>query len=775
MVHMVGSRQEFGQQFMIRLPVCDLSMKQTVSTVFDDLGVGIMLHDPETGEIVGVNDRLTELYGYSAAELREMDVHEYSAVDEGHTQVEAEKRILAAADGDPQEFEWRVERADGERIWVNVRTTLTTLDGEAYVIAKIKDISNRKQQQEDLEAERGFIEQSLQTLNDAFYLLNTDGTLQRWNQTLSERTGYSDAELDGMQALELFPDDHQAAISKAITEVLDTGSGIVEAPLLTKDGEEIPHEFSGTTLTDDDGGLRGVIGIGRDISERQEQLNQLEKQEKAFRKLHQTASKSASFEEKIADLLAFGREFMDVEQGFLTSIDGDTQRIVVGVGPNEQLSDGAEAPFSESYCRHTVDPDRSGPLTVMNAAEEGWKDDPAYERFGLACYAGSEITVEGETMGTICFADRNPVDKEFTEIQETFVELLTEWASYELERAEREKKYRRLTERISDAYYAVDTEFTVTYWNDVVAERVGVPADEVLGENLWEHFPELEDTVVEAQFREAMDTQEPTSCEFHYDKHDYWTQLQIYPDEDGLAVISKDITDRKEYESQLERSNERLQEFAYILSHDLQEPLRMVSSYVCLLEEEFEDHLDEETQQYIDFAVDGAERMRGMIDGLLLYSRVETEGDERAKTNVDGVLDAVETDLELKLDETEANLIVDTMPTLQADEDQLVQLFQNLIKNAVEHGGRGTTVEVSSTEVDDGHRFAVSDDGPGIPPDQQDDIFRLFDKGGDSDGTGIGLAICERIVNRHNGDIWVESEPGEGTTFYFTIEDEYDD
>jgi PAS domain S-box-containing protein len=747
-------------------------MQQTVESVFDDLGVGITLHDPETGAIVGANSRLEELYGYTEAELSELSVADYTATDEGFTQADAEARIQAAADGEPQEFEWRVERADGERFWAEVRLARTSLDGDDYVLAEISDISARKHHQQALDSERAFIEQSLETLEDSFYLLDVDGTLQRWNATLSETTGYSDDEFAEMHALELFAEADQPTIGTAIEEVIESGSAIVEAPLQTADGDLIPHEFTGTQLTDDEGEIQGIIGIGRNIAERKERLDRLQKQEEAFRTLHQTASKSVPFEEKVAELLEFGRAFMGVEQGFLTSIDGDTQEIVVGVGPNEQLKTGAEAPFSESYCRHTVDPERNGPLTVMDAANEGWKDDPAFERFGLACYAGSKITVDGETTGTICFADRNPADKEFTEIQETFVELLTEWVGYELERAEREAKYRRLTERISDAYYAVDTEFTVTYWNDTIAERLDVPHEEIVGENLWEYFPEITDTVVEERLREAMATGEATTCEYYYEPADYWSVLQIYPDDDGLAVISKDITDRKEYERRLERSNERLQEFAYILSHDLQEPLRMVSSYVDLLEAELGDDLDADTREYMEFAVDGADRMRGMIDGLLEYSRVETEGKEFESVDAEAVVDGVIDDLQLAITEADAEVTVGDLPTVTADFDQLGQLFQNLLTNAIDHGGQGTTVEVTATETSQGTEFAVSDDGPGIPADQQDEIFGLFDKGGDSDGTGIGLAVCERIVARHDGEISVESTPGEGTKFYVTLPDE---
>ena len=744
-------------------------MQQTVESVFDDLGVGISLHDPATGAIVGANSRLEELYGYTEAELAELSVAAHSATDEGFTQAAAEARIQAAADGETQEFEWRMERADGERFWAEVRLARTTLDATEYVLAEVSDISARKQHQQALDSERTFIEQSLETLEDSFYLLDVDGTLQRWNQQLAEITGYSDAELEGMHAVDLFDPAGQPTIDTAIAEVRETGSVIVEAPFQTADGELIPHEFTGTQLTDDMGDIQGIIGIGRDISARKERLDRLETQEQAFRKLHETAAKSVPFEEKVAELLEFGRGYMGVEQGFFTRINGDSQEIVVGVGPNQQLKTGASAPFRESYCRHTVGSDRDGPLVVNDAEADDWTDDPAYDRFGLGCYVGATITVAGETVGTICFADRNPADKEFSGIQETFVELVTGWVSYELERAEREAKYRRLTERISDAYYAVDTDFTVTYWNDAIASRIDVPRDSIVGEELWAYFPEIIDTVVEERLREAMRTGEPTTCEYYYEPADYWTVLQIYPDDDGLAVISKDITDRKEYERRLERSNERLQEFAYILSHDLQEPLRMVSSYVDLLESELDDDLDAETREYMTFAVNGADRMRGMIDGLLQYSRVETAGAAFESVDAEAVLDGVVDDLQLAIEEANADVVVDELPTVTADAAQLGQLFRNLITNAIDHGGSATKIEITGVQTAQGVEFAVSDDGPGIPADRQEAIFGLFDKGSDSDGTGIGLAVCERIVTRHDGEIRVASTPGEGTTFHITF------
>lgn len=287
-------------------------------------------------------------------------------------------------------------------------------------------------------------------------------------------------------------------------------------------------------------------------------------------------------------------------------------------------------------------------------------------------------------------------------------------------------------------------------------------------------------TQVDAEARiEAAAAGEPQAFEWQIERSDgecVPVRVRLARTElDGEAYVIaevRDITDRKEYERQLERSNERLQEFAYILSHDLQEPLRMVSSYVDLLEMELDEHLDAETREYMAFAVDGAERMRGMIDGLLEYSRVRTKGREFTETDVEAVVEGVQQDLQFVLEEADAEVVVGSLPTIQADEEQLWQVFQNLVSNALDHGGEGTTIEITAEETHDGYEFAVSDDGPGIPADRREEIFELFDKGDDSDGTGIGLAICERIVTRHDGEIRVESTEGEGSTFYITLPDE---
>ncbi|AQL41381.1 hypothetical protein BV210_01020 [Halorientalis sp. IM1011] len=225
------------------------------------------------------------------------------------------------------------------------------------------------------------------------------------------------------------------------------------------------------------------------------------------------------------------------------------------------------------------------------------------------------------------------------------------------------------------------------------------------------------------------------------------------------------------YRTELEQSNQRLQEFAHIASHDLQEPIRMVSSYVDLLAAEYGDELDEEADEYIDFAVNGAERMQSMIEDLLQYSRVSTEADEFESVDAAAVVEETVQSLELAIDEADATVSVEPLPTVEADREQLGQVVQNLVSNALTHAGESPTVTVRATETDDHYRFEVEDDGSGIPENQTERIFKLFQQGArDSDGgTGIGLAVCDRIVSRHGGDIWIESEDGVGSTFCFTI------
>jgi light-regulated signal transduction histidine kinase (bacteriophytochrome) len=223
----------------------------------------------------------------------------------------------------------------------------------------------------------------------------------------------------------------------------------------------------------------------------------------------------------------------------------------------------------------------------------------------------------------------------------------------------------------------------------------------------------------------------------------------------------------------LQRSNEDLRRFAYVASHDLQEPLRTVSMYLQLIEQRYPDKLDDDGREFIAFAVDGAAHMKDLIDALLMYSRVESRPRNFALIDTQAILDEVRRLMEVSIKESEAVLTNDPLPKIIADEQLMIQLFQNLISNAIKYRSeRKPEIHIGVNHEDSQWVFCVRDNGIGIEPQYLERIFVIFQRLHDRSaypGTGIGLAVAKRTVELHGGHIWAESEVGKGTTFYFTI------
>ncbi len=241
------------------------------------------------------------------------------------------------------------------------------------------------------------------------------------------------------------------------------------------------------------------------------------------------------------------------------------------------------------------------------------------------------------------------------------------------------------------------------------------------------------------------------------------------------ARVAQRTAELAERAKDLERSNMELQQFAYVASHDLQEPLRTIASFTQLLAKRYGDKLDDNAREFINFAVDGSKRMQTLINDLLAFSRVGTQGNTRETVRCDAVLDRVLKNLKLAIQDSGATITRDPLPTTIADEGQLGQLFQNLLANAIKfRGADPPRIHISSERQGAAWKLMVRDNGIGINPEHQDRIFVIFQRlhtKTQYPGTGIGLAICKKIAERHGGRIWLEPSPGGGSTFYFTLAD----
>jgi PAS domain S-box-containing protein len=261
----------------------------------------------------------------------------------------------------------------------------------------------------------------------------------------------------------------------------------------------------------------------------------------------------------------------------------------------------------------------------------------------------------------------------------------------------------------------------------------------------------------------------------------FWTRfeaelLQQLADQIGIAITQGQLLEQETRQRQeLGRSNADLQQFAYIASHDLQEPLRMITSYLQLLERRYKDRLDENASEFIAYAVEGAARMKTLINDLLAYSRVGTHGRPFEQVDCTASVKQAIANLKLSIAESQATITWDELPEIVADSTQLTQLFQNLISNAIKfRSADPPTIHISAVSQAENWLFRVQDNGIGIEPQYADRIFVIFQRlhnRTEYPGTGIGLAICKKIIERHDGNIWIESEPGKGSTFCFTIPD----
>lgn len=355
------------------------------------------------------------------------------------------------------------------------------------------------------------------------------------------------------------------------------------------------------------------------------------------------------------------------------------------------------------------------------------------------------------------------------------------------------KRLANIVESSDDAIIGMDLNFRISSWNHGAIEMYGYDPDEIIGKHISVLMEPNEWEIDSKWIDMAKKGESMEHCEVIRLKKDGSTfnaSATFSPikndngDIIGISSISRNITRRKKAEAQLKdtvtelkRSNYELQQFAYITSHDLQEPLRAIASYAQLLQRRYESKLDSDADEFIEFMVDGAYRMKQQIQGLLDYSRVGTQGKDFRDFNSEEALNYALSDLTVSIKENNAEITYDPLPVICADKDQITRVFQNLIGNAIKFRKKDENpkIHISAQINGNEHLFSVNDNSIGIEFEYNDRIFEIFKRLhaiGEYEGIGIGLAIVKRIIDRHGGRIWVKSKLGRGSTFYFTIPSE---
>jgi PAS domain S-box-containing protein len=604
----------------------------------------------------------------------------------------------------------------------------------------------------------------LEAAPDAMVVVNQSGEIVLLNLQAEKRFGYRRDELLGQQVTSIIREgfaerliaDALRSAEDALAQQIGTG---IELNGRRKDGSEFPIEIMLSPLKSAEGIL--VTAAIRDISVRKKAEKHLAQMEGRYRGLLEAAPDAMVVVNQAGEIV-------------LLNVQAEKQ---FGYKRDELLGQKVKNLIPEGFAERLIaDGTRSAAEALAQQIGTG------IELIGRR-KDGSEFPIE---------LMLSPLESAEGILVTAAIRNISVRKAAEKHLGQMESRYRGLLEAAPDAMVVVNQAGEIVLLNVQAEKQFGYKRDELLGQKVKNLIPEgFAERIVADALRSAEDAlaqQIGTGIELigrRKNGSEFPLELMLSPLEsaEGILVTAaiRDITTRKKGEAdllnkmeELNRSNEELGQFAYIASHDLQEPLRMVASYTQLLSRRYKGKLDSDADEFIAFAVDGAGRMQRLIQDLLTYSRVGTKGQDLLETSSEEALQHALTNLRGAIEASGALVTHDPLPIVAADEMQLIQLFQNLVGNAIKYQSPGVP-KVHISAIQNGGKkwiFSVKDNGLGIDPQYFEKIFGMFQrlhKREEFAGTGIGLAICKKIVERHGGSIAVESEPGKGSTFSFAL------
>ncbi|WP_292388177.1 PAS domain S-box protein [Methanosarcina sp. UBA5] len=659
--------------------------------------------------------------------------------------------VKEAFNGKNYSINHRITLASGEERIVHEQAEVI-FDEEnipVHMRGTVQDITEQKMAEKALKLANAYNRSLIEASIDPFVTIGPDGKITDVNNSTESITGYSREELIGTDFSDYFTEPEKAR--KGYQHVFQKGL-VRNYPLEIrhKNGHITPVLYNASVYRDEAGEVIGVFAAARDISE----------QKKAEEKIQILASAVESSDDAIIT------KSID---GVITSWNKGAEQIY-GYLTGEILGKNISI----------LEPDnRKGEIKQLVKKIQEEERIQHYETLRLrkdhtlidvSVTLSPVLDVSGQLIAFSVIA-RDITERKKAE------EALRLSSIYN----------RSLIEASLDPLVTIGPDGKITDVNKATELVTGYSRKELIGTDFSDYFTEPEKAREGYQhvFREGLVLDYELEIQ-HRNSHliPVLYNASIYKDENGEVIgvfaAARDITERKKAEEllklkleELARSNAELEQFAYVSSHDLQEPLRMIASYLQLLQRKYQGKLDDKADKYIYFAVDGASRMQNLINDLLEFSRVTTKAREFEPTDCKSVLDQVLLDLEVSIKENEASISYDSLPVVTADPVQFTQVFQNLISNAVKfRSEKAPKIEISAEKKTDQWLFSVKDNGIGIDPKYSERIFEVFKrlhKREEYPGTGIGLSICKKIVERHGGQIWVESESGKGSIFYFTL------
>lgn len=766
--------------------------------------VGNWVWDIENDE-VRWSDELYRIYGLEPRSI-EIDYAIFLAhvLPEDRDRVD---RIVkgAYASGKPFDYLHGIVRPDGEVRTIHARGCVVRDDTGRPIrmLGTGQDVTESVQIERELRQSGESYRTLAENVQEMIIRFSPEGRITYASPAALRLLGYEPAEVVGREGREfLYPDDLERVVEAHRDMLHGAEPPAVLSRLLHRDGHPVWTETTTRAVCDPDSGqIESIVAVSRDVTESVRAAQ-------ASRLLHSVAV--------AANEAGSAREAMQTALGLVCKHAGwpvghayvPASNAGGNLGPLEiwHLDHPARDARLRDVIESTVLPEGEGLLgRVLKNGEVVWipdlTADPKFLRTKMARHLGVRAALAvpvrfgKETIAVLeFFAERSEEpDRALIELLDTvgsqLGEILRRKHAEQAMRAS-EERFRALAESANDAILTVDDHGRVVHCNESIERIFGYSCEEMTGEPVSRLLPDQYLGDERSGFWTFMGngkhllgrTLELIGRRKNGKEFPLEVSLAAFETEEGsfVTAILRDITARKQADEALEekvkelaRSNAELELFTYVASHDLREPLRTVGSNVQLLARNLSDRMDADSRRQVDFAMGGVRRMQALIDDLLAYSRVGTEG--RAFEGVDCadvVQEAIQA-LTVAIEETGGIVKVGPLPRVSADRSQLIQLFQNLLSNAIKfHGGEPPAVDVGADREEDAWLFTVRDRGIGIDREYADHVFTIFQRlhaPEEYPGTGIGLAVCRKIVERHGGRIWAESEPGRGSAFRFTI------